>query len=747
MGLLIQVPFFLAAYWMLLEYLPLQGESFGPIKDLFQPDRLIPFEGTTYNLLPFIMTIINLFAVFLYTKNKDKFENIQLIMIAFVFLILSYDLSSAMVLYWTMNNVFAIGKNWLFNTKNWIQWVSKFNVSEKIKNLISYIFKQSDKSCNHTNAISLIIIINVIILLLLPFQLMVFYGGNFTLDVLSALKIILIITVFSTLVTVLLYLLIHYLFNKFLLNKSQIKFQQVATSTLLFILSWITLSGNIFPLVKSIDGLISNTHSDLPTNWYNLIIVFICCVLITKMSYTNYGNKIIIAFFVVFYIGRLPSLIIQIQALNEKWETRSLHLKKERITEFSLNKNILVVSFDGLQGSVVQDVFNNDKKIQSEFKDFLFFSNVISTEPATTASLVNELFGNIDFREIGNNMMSLLSNLPMNTLLLNQKFGEGVNVSTYGTYYKFNLNLDNHHIINNDRATWSKFIRIYSYVSDRLLTGTFTDNFIRRIRYYVFDPLVAIVYFGDDVKGRHLVGFNHPRQGDLQEYNRWVDNMSIVEKDTLTIKYMHFTHTHYPITFDLYGKDHLNDPSWMALNQNYIGVYNQTYFALNQFIDLIKKLKELEVYNNTFLVLKSDHGKPTIYFDDYPNNLRINNHKIYGLARYNGPMLMIKDIDRKDTTLMDIKDLVTLGDLAPTIALNFSQNIVKSTIPPGLNLLDKINKIESPYIYLNLVKDSTSTFSYGKTQKTIKLDRSNKNSLIDLLIVEGIKLSNDSIRY
>ena len=206
LGLLIQVPFFLAAYWMLLEYLPLQGESFGPIKDLFQPDRLIPFEGTTYNLLPFIMTIINLFAVFLYTKNKDKFENIQLIMIAFVFLILSYDLSSAMVLYWTMNNVFAIGKNWLFNTKNWIQWVSKFNVSEKIKNLISYIFKQSDKSCNHTNAISLIIIINVIILLLLPFQLMVFYGGNFTLDVLSALKIILIITVFSTLVTVLLYL-------------------------------------------------------------------------------------------------------------------------------------------------------------------------------------------------------------------------------------------------------------------------------------------------------------------------------------------------------------------------------------------------------------------------------------------------------------------------------------------------------------------------------------------------------------
>lgn len=112
-GLLIQVPFFLAAYWMLLEYLPLQGIAFGPIKDLYKPDGLIAIGGLTINLLPFVMTFVNLLSGFLYTKNKDKSERIQLMGIALVFLILLYNLSSALVIYWTMNNVFAIGKNWL----------------------------------------------------------------------------------------------------------------------------------------------------------------------------------------------------------------------------------------------------------------------------------------------------------------------------------------------------------------------------------------------------------------------------------------------------------------------------------------------------------------------------------------------------------------------------------------------------------------------------------------------------------
>jgi len=110
-GLAIQVPFFIAAYWMLLEYTPLEGVSFGPINNLFQPDQIISIGGLTLNVLPILMTLVNLLGIGFQYKYMNKNEAKQLIFIAFVFLVLLYNLPAALVLYWTMNNVFAIGKN------------------------------------------------------------------------------------------------------------------------------------------------------------------------------------------------------------------------------------------------------------------------------------------------------------------------------------------------------------------------------------------------------------------------------------------------------------------------------------------------------------------------------------------------------------------------------------------------------------------------------------------------------------
>jgi YidC/Oxa1 family membrane protein insertase len=114
-GLAIQVPFFIAAYWMLLEYTPLKGIPFGPIKDLSQPDQIFAIAGMAVNTLPIIMTLVNLLGIFLQHKYMNKNEAVQLSVIAIIFLVLLYDLPAGLVLYWTMNNVFAIGKNWLLS--------------------------------------------------------------------------------------------------------------------------------------------------------------------------------------------------------------------------------------------------------------------------------------------------------------------------------------------------------------------------------------------------------------------------------------------------------------------------------------------------------------------------------------------------------------------------------------------------------------------------------------------------------
>lgn len=115
LGLLVQIPFFLAAYIMFEQFEPFVGLSFGPIADLSKPDKLLLVRGVVISLLPILMFATNLLSIKLYSKNTNYKEKTQLIVIAIVFFALLYNTSAALVLYWTMNNVFSIGKNWLLN--------------------------------------------------------------------------------------------------------------------------------------------------------------------------------------------------------------------------------------------------------------------------------------------------------------------------------------------------------------------------------------------------------------------------------------------------------------------------------------------------------------------------------------------------------------------------------------------------------------------------------------------------------
>ena len=61
-SLLIQVPFFIAAYHFLSHLPILQGTAFYAIADLGKPDGIMKFDGITVNLLPILMTLINIAA-------------------------------------------------------------------------------------------------------------------------------------------------------------------------------------------------------------------------------------------------------------------------------------------------------------------------------------------------------------------------------------------------------------------------------------------------------------------------------------------------------------------------------------------------------------------------------------------------------------------------------------------------------------------------------------------------------------
>ncbi len=117
-GLLIQIPFFMAAYQFLSGLEALKGVSFLFIRDMGVPDATFHIGNFAVNVLPIAMTLINMAAGVVYTKGLALREKIQIHGMALVFLAILYNSPSGLVLYWTMNNVFSLVKNIFYKLKN-----------------------------------------------------------------------------------------------------------------------------------------------------------------------------------------------------------------------------------------------------------------------------------------------------------------------------------------------------------------------------------------------------------------------------------------------------------------------------------------------------------------------------------------------------------------------------------------------------------------------------------------------------
>jgi len=117
-SLLLQIPFFVAAYRFLSELPLLTGAALGPIENLAVPDGLIHVFGLTLNALPILMTVINLISCVIFTKGATLKSRLQLYGMAVFFLFFLYDSPSGLVFYWTLNNVFSLGKTIFYKLKD-----------------------------------------------------------------------------------------------------------------------------------------------------------------------------------------------------------------------------------------------------------------------------------------------------------------------------------------------------------------------------------------------------------------------------------------------------------------------------------------------------------------------------------------------------------------------------------------------------------------------------------------------------
>lgn len=114
LSLLFQIPFFIAAYHFLSNVEILKGAGTFMISDLGAPDAMFKIGGFSVNVLPILMTAINIVSGVIYTKGFKLKEKIQLYAMALLFLVVLYNSPSGLVIYWTLNNLFSLLKNVFF---------------------------------------------------------------------------------------------------------------------------------------------------------------------------------------------------------------------------------------------------------------------------------------------------------------------------------------------------------------------------------------------------------------------------------------------------------------------------------------------------------------------------------------------------------------------------------------------------------------------------------------------------------
>ena len=117
--ILIQIPVFIALYWVLLGSVELRhAPFFGWIQDLSAPDTLfgtVPWLNMPIGLLPILMGATMIIQTSLNPAPTDPIQAKVMKVMPIVFSIFFFFFPAGLVLYWLVNNILSIWQQWYVN--------------------------------------------------------------------------------------------------------------------------------------------------------------------------------------------------------------------------------------------------------------------------------------------------------------------------------------------------------------------------------------------------------------------------------------------------------------------------------------------------------------------------------------------------------------------------------------------------------------------------------------------------------
>lgn len=788
-SLLIQIPFFIAAYTYLSKLDLLHGYSFLFIKDFGLPDETFKIGNFAINVLPIAMTLINCISGAIYSKGHDFKEKIQIYGCALVFLILLYNSPSGLVIYWTMNNIFSLLKNVFYKIKNpkkvlyiisciaaVLLIILPFTIlsSQKFKiklllifcgifiPLIPFLIKLLDKFFtsnfkfleNDSNlefkiffisAITIAIIIGLVI----PSMLISSEADNFCyVDNYKSPYVFIYSPLFQALGLFVLWPCCLY----FLFGKKTKKVMALIFPLVLFfsLINTFLFSGKYGPLEKNLKFMTDQTF--LPGKWeflLNLIILIAVAILVIFLlnKFPKILNKINYIFATVLTLFSFIN-ITNINKTYTNLEEPKLKTSIEPIYHLSKDKkNVIVIMQDRCFMPYISEIFENFPDIKETFEGFTFYPNTTSFGHLTMVGSPG-IFGGYDYTpfEINKRTDQTLQEKHNQALLtmpiLFNKIGFDVTVSNlpYENYleapvsqmydnYPFVRHINTHGVYS-DLWYSEKNIEHKKHTAIEIKRNMFWFGLFK-----IVPPVLRKIVYHDS--------YWNSMEYSLSQTERFINNYTPVYYfNDLT------DFTNEKSSFILIDNEMVHDPIKLEpplyLPENSLKNEKKSDQpsdeAKTTMISLFKNysrfltyLKENNVYDNTRIIIVSDHGM------EVESNL-FNEHDIGGLKKEQViATLLVKDFNDKGNLKVD-DSFMTNAD-TPSIAL---ENLIANPKNPftGNNL--KVND-KAKYTKITM-GDAESTLNRRHTQ--FKINDNQWSYVKDNIYIDSnwTKLSEEEIK-
>jgi len=745
-GLLIQVPFFIAAYSYLSHLQALQGMPFLFIKDLGKPDSLLPFFGGI-NLLPVLMTLINCAAGAIYTRGLNIKDKVQIYGMALVFLVLLYNSPSGLVLYWTLNNVFSLVKEGYlkcpFKEKKFVLFgiISIFaslliyyilfihHGNIKIRFLVTFLsfaigilpwiipflssLTNKIKHISWTPKESLLILIYSLLILwmttgvFLPSMLIGASPQEFSFidNIESPLFFIFNTSVQAFGLFVFWPLIIYFLFSE--------KVKKIISLMMLIVSLSAICNMFIFPgdygFISSdlvFNGTVSHNLQETSINILVMAIIFALLFIIYIRGYKKVFSFLVITLFIAIVPFSIKNLIF----INTEYKKLSQYYKPEQKTEESISpifnlsktgKNVIVIMLDMAESVFIPFIFDETPELYKKYDGFIYYPNTVTFNGWTSGG-APPIFGGYEYTPEG------LNNRP--DISLRKKRNESLlMMPTLFSANDFSVTITDPPYADDN---WIPDLRIYDNgknVSGYITDGVYTNLWLKRndinlplhsevlkrniLWYAIFRQIPLAFRQAVYYSGSWCAPFSEYRMrlflngySVLDFLNELTGFDSDKEKNAV-LMVNNTTHENWFLQAPLYkpqlnvtdyGKGPFNKEVWYHVNAAAIK-------RLSEYFDF---LKSNDVYDNTRIILVSDHG---LLDATYVTKTNLPFH----VDHFN-PFLLVKDFNAKGEMKTDTA-FMTNADV-PSLAM---KDLIENPVNPFTNnSINAINQKNKPQLIL-----------------------------------------------